>query len=49
MHSDAPDWLVELVRNQMRLMSASPQSVADAVWWELQRHAEIRVADHADL
>lgn len=37
MESDAPEWLIELIANQSRLMSSSPKSVADAVWWDLQR------------
>jgi hypothetical protein len=44
--STAPDWLFELIKSQMRLMSSSPRSVADSVWWELQRRsAEQKKAD----
>lgn len=54
--SKAPEWLVELVANQMRLMSSNPQSVADTVWWELQKRSELkqyverwaRLGEHVD-
>lgn len=47
--SNAPEWLVDLVRNQMRLMASSPQSVADAVWWEFQRRVELEIKESLDL
>lgn len=43
--SDAPEWLVELITRQSRLMSSTPKSVADAVWWELQTRGAVEDAD----
>ncbi len=40
MNSDAPDWLIDLIERQSRLMSSTPKSVADAVWWEIQHRAD---------
>jgi hypothetical protein len=35
--SEAPDWLVELITSQQRLMSSSAKSIADQVWHEIHQ------------
>lgn len=47
--SDAPDWLVELIGDQMRLMSSSPKSVADSVWVEFRSRLELEIKEGLDL
>jgi hypothetical protein len=32
---DAPDWFTQRAEELMRLMSSSPKSVADGLWFEL--------------
>lgn len=47
--SDAPDWLIELIANSMRLMSSSPKSVADAVWWGFQQKVALEIKEGLDI
>lgn len=47
--SDAPDWLVEIVTNTSRLMSSTPKSVADAVWWEFRKRIALEVKEGLDM
>lgn len=39
--SDAPEWLIELIHNQQRLMSSNAKSVADQVWYEFHHRGLI--------
>lgn len=47
--SDAPDWLVDVVARQSRLMSSSPKSVANAVWWEFHKRLELEMRERVEI
>lgn len=42
--SDAPQWLVDLIEQKSRLMSSTHKSVADQVWFEVNKRKDAHVA-----